>query len=89
MTSRSLLKKISAIPDWKTRRRIVVIESDDWGSLRMPSMNAFKKLEELKKNRGKLYHPDVVDACLALFEEDHFEFDDVNGADNRIDGFFS
>ena len=46
MTSRSLLKKISTIPDWKTRRRIVVIESDDWGSLRMPSMDAFKKLEE-------------------------------------------
>ncbi|MGB9681969.1 MAG: HD-GYP domain-containing protein, partial [bacterium] len=26
-------------------------------------------LEEIRKNRGKLYDPDVVDICLKLFEE--------------------
>ena len=29
-----------------TNRRILVIESDDWGSVRMPSTQAFKRLEE-------------------------------------------
>lgn len=31
---------------WSTNRRILVIESDDWGSVRMPSTQAFKRLEE-------------------------------------------
>jgi hypothetical protein len=26
---------------WKTKRKIVVIESDDWGSIRMPSPESF------------------------------------------------
>lgn len=30
---------------WKTNRRFVVIESDDWGSIRMPSKKAFDNLE--------------------------------------------
>lgn len=30
---------------WTTDRKIVVIESDDWGSIRMPSMTAFKNLQ--------------------------------------------
>ena len=29
---------------WKTNRRIVVIESDDWGNIRMPSKEAFDNL---------------------------------------------
>lgn len=29
---------------WKTDRKIVVIESDDWGSIRMPSSEGFDKL---------------------------------------------
>ena len=54
-----------------------------------PTRGIESALDEIKKNRGVLYHPDVVDACLALFEEDHFEFDEVDGAAHRIDGFFS
>ncbi|MHA7865536.1 hypothetical protein [Flagellimonas marinaquae] len=30
---------------WKTKRRIVVFQSDDWGSIRMPSVAAFEKLK--------------------------------------------
>lgn len=30
---------------WKTKRKIVVIESDDWGSVRMESKHAFANLE--------------------------------------------
>lgn len=30
--------------DWKTDRKIIVIESDDWGSIRMPSVEVFTRL---------------------------------------------
>lgn len=30
---------------WRTRRKIVVFESDDWGSLRMPAADIYEKLE--------------------------------------------
>ena len=36
------------LPGWHTNRKIVVIESDDWGSIRMPSKEVYEKL--LKKN---------------------------------------
>lgn len=32
------------IPGWRTKRQIVVFESDDWGSIRMPSVNAYHRL---------------------------------------------
>lgn len=31
---------------WSTRRKILVIESDDWGTVRMPSMKSYDKLEK-------------------------------------------
>jgi PAS domain S-box-containing protein/putative nucleotidyltransferase with HDIG domain len=34
-----------------------------------------KALEEISKNRGRLYDPDVVDACLKLFKERDFKFE--------------
>lgn len=30
------------IPGWRTRRKIVVFESDDWGSIRMPSKEVYE-----------------------------------------------
>ena len=38
--SRTLLN----IPGWRTNRKIVVIESDDWGSIRMPSKEVYERL---------------------------------------------
>lgn len=32
------------IPGWRTKRHIVVIESDDWGAIRMPSREVYEKL---------------------------------------------
>mgnify|MGYP003819824005 FL=1 len=43
---RKLLRYISNIPGWRTNRKIIVIESDDWGSIRMPSLNVFGKLQK-------------------------------------------
>ena len=34
------------LPGWHTRRKIVVIESDDWGSIRMPSREVKQKLQQ-------------------------------------------
>jgi len=43
----SILKSLSNIPGWRTKRKIVVIESDDWGSLRAPSGDGLKKMQDL------------------------------------------
>lgn len=51
---RLVLKNFSNIPGWHSNRKIVLIESDDWGSIRMPSRYAFEAL--LKKGIR-------VDAC--------------------------
>jgi hypothetical protein len=40
-----ILKNLSNIPGWITNRRIVVFESDDWGSIRMPSRDALERLQ--------------------------------------------
>lgn len=37
---------VSNIPGWRTKRHIVVIESDDWGSIRMSSLESFEKLKD-------------------------------------------
>lgn len=39
-----LVKELSNLPGWRTTRKIVVIESDDWGSVRMPSLKSYEKL---------------------------------------------
>jgi hypothetical protein len=40
------LRNLLNVPGWRTRRKIVVIESDDWGSIRMPSSGTLHRLEE-------------------------------------------
>jgi hypothetical protein len=40
-----IAKNLSNIAGWRTKRKIVVIESDDWGSIRMPSLQAFDRLK--------------------------------------------
>lgn len=41
----SLLRNLSNVPGWRSNRKMVVIESDDWGSIRMPSLEAMNKLQ--------------------------------------------
>lgn len=40
-------RNITNAQGWRTDRKIVVIESDDWGSIRMPNKNTFKKFKSL------------------------------------------
>ncbi|MCX5831520.1 MAG: HD domain-containing protein [Deltaproteobacteria bacterium] len=41
-----------------------------------PALGINKALEEISKNRGILYDPQVVDACLSLFAKGEFDFEE-------------
>jgi hypothetical protein len=41
-----LFKNLVSLPGWRTNRKIIVIESDDWGSIRMPSKEIYSKFIE-------------------------------------------
>ena len=47
---------------WKTNRKIVVIESDDWGSIRMPSKLAYSNLLKKEIDVDKSYLYDTLDS---------------------------
>jgi len=40
-----------------------------------PTLGIKKALEEVSKNRGILYDPDVVDACLRLFSKKKYKLE--------------
>lgn len=40
-----------------------------------PALGIDNALEEIEKNKGTLYDPEVVDGCLKLFAEGRFEFE--------------
>ena len=42
-----------------------------------PALGTGKALEEIYKNKGALYEPEVVDLCINLFKKKHFMFDYV------------
>lgn len=44
---RSIGRHLGNMPGWKTARKIVVIESDDWGSIRMPDRATFDAFHKL------------------------------------------
>ncbi len=43
-----------------------------------PALGIEKALEEIENGKGTLYDPDVVDACIKLFREKGFTFDNPN-----------
>ena len=57
---------------WKTNRRIVVIESDDWGSIRMPSKEAFDNLRfkypQLATTYNRFDSIETDNDLISLFE---------------------
>jgi hypothetical protein len=65
-------RDISNLPGWRTNRKIVVIETDDWGSTYMPSIDAYKSLSAkgLKLNTHYLQFDnfETNDDLLQLFE---------------------
>jgi hypothetical protein len=43
----NIKRHLTNLPGWRTDRKIVVFESDDWGSIRMPSKNILDELEKI------------------------------------------
>lgn len=84
MTILSGIKKwLINIPGWRTNRHIVVIESDDWGSIRMPSKDVYDSLIKKGVTLGK-YGYEKVDTIASRTDlEKLFEvcdsFRDING----------
>ena len=66
-----------------TNRKIVVIESDDWGSIRMSSLEAFKKLLKAgmreDRNHYNLYDSLESNRDLECLFETLSNFKDKNG----------
>jgi hypothetical protein len=71
------------IRGWKTNKKFVIIESDDWGSIRMPSKEVFNQLlkENIRVDRCPFCSFDSLaseDDLTALFEVLE-TYSDVNG----------
>ncbi|MGI6339929.1 MAG: hypothetical protein ACOXZV_11235 [Bacteroidales bacterium] len=56
----NIRRNIAAIPGWNTGRKLVIFESDDWGSIRMPSVETYKSLQaagiDLTSDEGVLFN---------------------------------
>ncbi|MDD2798974.1 MAG: hypothetical protein PHV20_10310 [Bacteroidales bacterium] len=74
--TRRFIKRIVELPDWQSHRKIVVLESDDWGSQRMPSLELYEKLKNknvaVSNGDNKIYNTKdslaTEDDLSALFE---------------------
>ena len=58
----SIVRILANLPGWCTNRKIVVIESDDWGSIRMPSEFAYSNLLNKGIDVDKSYLYDTLDS---------------------------
>lgn len=45
LTKENILRNVSNIPGKSIKEKIIVIESDDWGSIRMPSLQTYENLK--------------------------------------------
>ena len=61
---------LHSLPGWHTKRHIVVFESDDWGSVRMPSLEVF---QSLKSHNIPISEDDGYDVNDTLASNDDLE----------------
>ena len=59
---KSIVRNLANLPGWRTNRKIVVIESDDWGSIRMPSKFAYSNLLKKGIDVDKSFLYDTLDS---------------------------
>jgi len=52
----NISRNLSNLPGWRTKRHIIVIESDDWGSIRMSSKESFHKLKQARIDVDKNHY---------------------------------
>lgn len=83
----SLIKNLLG---WKTKRKIVVIESDDWGSIRMSSNEAIAKLKSLgadiNKSRYEMFDSLESNSDMEAMFGSLMKFKDLNGRHPVITG---
>lgn len=53
-----------------------------------PALGIKKALEEISENRGVLYDPRVADACLTLFRDKRFEFEEHTKVGTSLDKIY-
>lgn len=79
----AISRNLFNIPGWKTKRKILVIESDDWGSIRIPSAGVLEKLsKKIKKtdsNPFNLFDSLETEADLFAIYDVLKQFRDRNG----------
>ena len=77
-----ITSNIKNLPGWKTKRRILVIESDDWGSIRMPSKEIYKYLlkkgEKVDQDPYSKYDSLASEMDLVMLFEELSKFKDQN-----------
>jgi hypothetical protein len=80
----NFLQNIKNIPGWTTKRKIVVIECDDWGSINMPSNEAYSRLLAAGLNVGnrKWNRSDTLETARDLEELFHV-LDSVRDSRNK------
>lgn len=59
-----IIVNLSNVKGWRTKRHIVVIESDDWGSVRMSSLESFERLKAIGMpiERGQYNRYDALES---------------------------
>jgi hypothetical protein len=78
-----LINNFQNIIGWRTNRKIVVIESDDWGSIRMPSKEIYELLVKtdlrVDQDPYNKYDSFASEEDLTKLFETLSEFKDING----------
>jgi len=69
------LKGDKILPEAKIIAVADVIEAMSSHRPYRPALGNDKALEEISQNKGILYDPDIVDACMKLFKEKEFKFE--------------
>ncbi len=69
----SFLRNVKNIPGWRTDRKLLVIESDDWGSIRMPSKSVYDQFVKRGMNVDRMQYNrydalECNDDLIALYE---------------------
>lgn len=79
----ALKNNLMNFPGWKTDRKIVVIESDDWGSICMPSRDVYNLLKNqgIKVDQNAYFRYDSLESedDILLLLETLTRFTDCNG----------
>lgn len=80
---RKIVRNVINIPGWRTNRKLLILESDDWGSIRMPSKEVYKNLlksgDKVDSDPFTRYDSLASESDLSLLFEVMTKFKDSKG----------